>query len=49
MRFYKCLNSQITQLSQASVDSGYEVVRSLRFKVMRTIQTVNINERGTEW
>ena len=42
MRFYKCLNSKITQLSQASVDSGYEVVRSLRFKVLRTIQIINI-------
>ena len=34
----------LTQLSQASVESGYEVLRSLRFKVMRTIQTVYIND-----
>ena len=33
----------LTQLSQASVESGYEVVRSLRFKVLRTIQTVYTN------
>ena len=32
----------VTQLSQASVESGFEVVRSLRFKVLRTIQTVNL-------
>ena len=31
-----------TQLAQASVELGYEVVRSLRFKALRTIQTVNI-------
>ena len=35
----------LIQVSQASVESGYEVVRSLRFKVLRTIQTVYINER----
>ncbi len=35
------LLSKFTQLSQASVESGYEVVRSLRFKVLRTIQNVN--------
>ena len=46
MRFYKCLNIKITQLSQASVESGFEVVRSLRFKVLRTIQTVNIKIVG---
>ena len=32
----------MTQLSQASVESDYKVIRSLRFKVLRTIQTVNI-------
>ena len=39
----------LTQLSQVSVESGYEVVRSFRFKVLRTIQNVNIklvDERG---
>ena len=32
----------MTQLSQASVESDYEVVRPLNFKVLRTIQTINI-------
>ena len=40
----------LIQLSQTSVESGYEVVRSLRFKVLRTIQTVYINEgEFPEW
>ena len=34
----------MTQLSQTSVESDYEVIRSLRFKVLGTIQTVYINE-----
>ena len=32
----------MTQLSQVSVESGYEVVSSLRFKVLRTVQIFNI-------
>ena len=41
-RSFICYRSNSTQLSQVSVESGYEVVRSLRFKVLRTIQTINI-------
>ena len=40
-------DKKVAQHSQTSVESGYEVVRSLRFKVLKTIQTVYRNELGS--